>query len=192
METKLMFKKNFLCFAIFTAAIFFFGCASPFSIDKESQSAPKLNVYKNIYIGWLDLREDDWKLYGYTSKNLWLAEIKRHNVTGLQQYIKAELPGKKISGASSKTEKYSGKGKSDLLMKFKLNKLEAEAGMTSLDRLYVDVDFIDGKSGKKLYTASLVSSSAAAFPRNWKASSFDGRLDNEIYNLSRGIAEKLK
>jgi hypothetical protein len=186
-----MHKKISLFITIFTAAVILSGCASQFSIVKENPSSPKLSGYKSIYVGWLDLREDDWKLYGYDSKNTWATEIKRSNINGLQVYLKSDLPGKTIIGASSKSEAYSGKG--DLYLKFRYNKINQNYnGWGALDELLVDVDFIDGKTGKILYTASIITTQAAAFPRNWKGTSFDGRLDNEIYNLSWGIAEKLK
>ncbi|MFH0977460.1 MAG: hypothetical protein V1874_16900 [Spirochaetota bacterium] len=186
-----MQKKNLLCFAIFAAAIILTGCASAFSIVKENPSSPKLSGYQSIYIGWLDLREDDWKLYGYDSKNTWATEIKRHNINGLQEYIKLELPGKTIIGSTAKSDAYLGKG--DLFLKFKYNKINQNYnGWGAVDELLVDVDFIEGKTGKTLYTASIVTTQAAAFPRNWKGATFDGRVDNEIYNLSWGIAEKLK
>jgi hypothetical protein len=185
-----MQKKSLFYFAIFAAAIFLSGCATRFSIVKDNPSSPKLSGYKSIYVGWLDFNEDEWKTYGYDSKDLWLTEIKRHNVKGLQEYFKAELPDKTVFGALSKTEIYSGKG--DLFIKFKLINLEAKTGAFKDASLTVDAEFIDGKSGKTLYTASIVTSSFAPFPRNWKGNSFDGRLDNEIFNLSWGIAEKLK
>ena len=190
-EKHFMYRKHVLCSAILAAAFFLSGCASAFSIVKENPASPKLNGYKSIYVGWLDLREDDWKVYEYDSKNTWATEIKRHNTKGLQEYIKAELPGKTIYGAASKSETYSGKG--DLYLKFKFNKINQNYnGWGAVDEMLVDVDFIDGKSGKTLYAASIVTTQAAAFPRNWKGSTFDGRVDNEIYNLSWGVAEKLK
>lgn len=185
-----MFNKNCFFAISFFLVAFLIGCVSSFSVVKESPSSPKLSAYKSIWVGWLELREDDWKQYGYASKDLWLTEIRRHNVSGLQEYLKAELSGKTITGAKSKSDQFPET--SDLYLKIKFKKLEAETGMSSIDKIFVDVDIIEGKTGKILYNASLMASSAAAFPRNWKAASFDGRLDNQMYNLGWGIAEKLK
>jgi len=87
------------------AAINLAGCASaPYSVVKENPSSPKLSGYKSIYVGWLDLRENDWELYGYDSKNIWASEIKKHNIEGLREYLKTALPGKTITGAMSKSD----------------------------------------------------------------------------------------
>jgi len=186
-----MLKKNCLFVVMFFVAASLIGCASAFSVVKENPSSPKLGGYKSIYVGWLDMREDDWKLYGYASKNLWITEIKRHNINGLQEYLKGDLPGKTITGAKSKSDQFPGT--SDLYLKFNFNKINQNYnGWGALDELLVDLEIIEGKTGKVLYKASIVTTQAAAFPRNWKGASFDGRLDNEIYNLSWGIAEKLK
>ena len=185
-----MLKKSFVFIVGFFIIASSIGCATRFSVVKENPSSPKLSEYKSIYIGWLDLNEDNWKTYGYTSKNIWVSEVKKHNVNGLQEYFKADNPGKTIYGASSKTETYSGKG--DLVLKLKLIKLGDALGWAKDDYLSVDVEFVDGKSGKSLYMASITMSSFAPFPRNWKANSFEGRLDNQLYNLSWGIADKLK
>lgn len=185
-----MLKKSFVFIVGFFIIASSIGCATRFSVVKENPSSPKLSGYKSIYIGWLDLNEDNWKTYGYTSKNIWVLEVKKHNVNGLQEYFKADNPGKTIYGASLKTETYSGKG--DLIIKFKLIKLGDSIGAFKDDTLSVEADFIDAKSGKTLYTASIVTSSFAPFPRNWKGNTFEGRLDNELYNLSWGIADKLK
>ncbi len=185
-----MQKKILLCVIVFAAVVFLADCASRFSVLKEAPSLPKLSGYKSIYVGWLNLDENEWKTYGYGSKNVWASEIRRNNVEGLQVYLREELPGKALFGAQSKDETYGGKG--DLFIKFKIINLEPTTGAFRDASLTVDVEFIDGKSGKSLYTASIVTASFAPFPRNWKGNSFDGRLDNEIFNLAWGIAAWLR
>ncbi len=174
------------------AVTLFSACLFPtrFTIVKENPSSPNLSGYKSIYVGWLDLNEDEWKNCGYASKDIWVAEIKKLNVDGLQLYLKTELPEKNIVGAASKKDLYSGKG--DLVLKFKVVELDTRIGAFKDSSFSVNVDFIDGKSGKTLYTASITTSSFAPFPRNWKGNTFDGRIDNQIYNLAWGIAQKLK
>jgi uncharacterized membrane protein (UPF0127 family) len=109
----------------------------------------------------------------------------------LQVYLREALPGKKITGAASIADRYPGNA--DLLLLFKLNdKIKYNVAMTMLCELPVDVTYIDGKTGKVLYTSTLMVTCAAPFPRNWKTNSFDGALDNEILNLANGIAAKIK
>ena len=186
-----MQKKLFVCFVVVAVTIFS-SCLFPtrFTTVSENPSSPNLSGNKSIYVGWLDLNEEEWQNCGYASKDIWVAEIKRHNVEGLQLYLKDELPEKTVFGVSSKTDTYSGKG--DIFLKFKVVKLDTRTGAFKDSHFSVNVDFVDGKSGKTLYTTSIVTSSFAPFPRNWKGNTFDGRIDNQIYNLAWGIAQKLR
>jgi hypothetical protein len=70
-----MLKRNFFLFRTCRDSIYSRLCVYV-SIVKENTSSPKLSGYKTIYIGWLDLRENDWKLYGYASKDQWVTAIK--------------------------------------------------------------------------------------------------------------------
>ena len=187
-----MLKRNCFFFFALVAIAFTVGCASTFSIVKENPSSPKLSGYKTIYVGWLDLRENDWKLYGYASKDQWVTAIKTANISVLQEYLKQDLPGKTITGASSKSDTFSGN--SDLYLKFAFNKINQNFnyGWGGVDELLVDVEFIEGKTGKVVYTASIVTTQNAAFPRGHRGWTFEARLDIELYNLSWGLAEKLK
>ena len=183
-----MINKNIL--VLFFIAAFAINCASPVSVTKENTESPRLKKYKIIYVGWLQLREDDWKNYGYGSKRQWINAIKKHNISGLQTYLKEQLTGRKIYGAKSQKDVYRGTGA--LYMKFSFDKLDATDNLSSIDTLYVTAVFIDGKTKKAVYKASFAASSESPFPRNLKSASFDGRLDNEMYNLALGIAEKFK
>lgn len=182
--------KTVKIFTLLSVLIFAFGCMSNYNILKENPSSPNLSGMKTIYVGWLDLREGDSSAYGF-ERNNWATEIGRHNIEGLQVYLRDALPGKKIIGATSKADMYPGNA--DLQLQFKLKeKIKYQVGFTIACELKVDVNFLDGKTGKVLYAASVMSTCAAPFPKNWKANSFDGALDNDIYNLAVGIAEKLK
>jgi hypothetical protein len=187
-----MLKKNYLVCAIFTAAIFLSGCASsPFTIVKENPFSPKLSGYQSIYVGWLDMQEDDWQLYGYDSKNTWATEIKKHNIEGLREYLKAQLPGRSITGAKSKLDAFAGK--EDIFLKFKFDKINLKHnGFGGFDEIVTDVDFIEGKTGKTVYTASIVTNNGVFGPYGWKGATFDGRLDMGINHLALAVAEKLK
>jgi hypothetical protein len=186
-----MLKRNCFFFFALLAIAFTVGCAS-FSIVKENPSSPSLSGYKTIYVGWLDLREDDWKLYGFASKEKWVATIKWANISALQEEFKKDLPEKTITGASSKSDTFPGN--SDLYLKFTLNKIEQNFNYCwgGVDKLLVDVEVIEGKTGKAVYTASIVATQNAPFPKGHGGWSFEARLGIELYNLARCIAEKLK
>jgi len=162
-----------------------------FEIVKETPASPKLSGYKSIYLGWLDLKEADYNLYGHKPGD-WKTEIRRHNTEGLQVYLKDALPGKIISGAASPADRYAGNADLQILLKVN-DKIKYEKGFVINCSLNVDVMIFDGKTNNLLYTANIISYCTFPFSHlNWKANSFDGALDNEILNLSKAIASKFK
>jgi hypothetical protein len=181
-----------ICTILLSILFFTIGYTdSLYNVVKESPASVNLSGYNSIYVGWLDLGAN---YYGH-KENEWIIEKRRNNVDGLQVYLKAALPEKKITGAISAVDKYLGNA--ELLLLFKLkDKIKYQSGMPPICELLVDVTYLDGKTGRILYTSSLVVTCNAAFfgmpPRNWKKGSFDGRLDNEIFNLANAIAEKIK
>ncbi len=117
--------------------------------------------------------------------------IHNLNLKSLSGYLKDFLPGKTIVKPVQGSNAMPSAG--DLFIKFTYRNIERNfnAATGGFDYLDVVAEFYDIKTGKKLYTADLHCSSARAFPHNWKAQNFDGRLDNEIYNLAATIARKL-
>ncbi len=176
-----------ICTLFLSIVIFTIGCMTQFNVIKESPSSVNLSGYNSIYVGWLDLGAN---LYGHKPGD-WATENRRNNVDGLQIYLRDALPGKKITGANSAADQYPGTA--DLQLQFRLNnKIKYQIGMTVTCELPVDIIYLDGKTGKVLYTSSVMTTCAAPFPRNWKVNSFDGALDNDILNLANGIAAKIK
>jgi hypothetical protein len=53
----------------------------------------------------------------------------------------------------------------------------------------VTVHFIDGASGKELYTSSISLTSEAGHT-GFSSMSFPGRVDNTVYNLAKYVAEQ--
>ncbi len=167
------------------------GCPSLYKVTKETPATKSLSDYKQIYVGWLDLQEEDWQKYEFESKEIWKGEIAKHNNEGVRAYLKEDLGDRVIGGASSKDEAFPTKG--DLFIKFKFDRINQTHDMWgSADELFLDVEFVDISSKEPVYKASVMVIGGGVFPRNWKASSFDGRLDNEMYNLATLLAEKLQ
>ncbi len=165
--------------------------ATLYNVVKESPASVNLSGYNSIYVGWLDLGPN---LYGHKPAE-WITENRRNNVDGLQIYLKTALPGKKITGAASAADRYAGNA--DLQLQFKLNdKIKYQTGLKQICEFLVDVIYLDGKTGKLLYASTLMVNCDAEFfgmpPRRWKMGSFDGALDNEIFNLANAVAAKIK
>jgi hypothetical protein len=176
-----------ICTLFLSVVIFAIGCMTQFNIIKENPKSVNLSSYNSIYVGWLDLGPN---LYGHKPAE-WITENRRNNVDGLQIYLKDALPGKKIIGAMSPADMYAGNA--DLQLQFKLNgKIKFENVFVKVCELPVEITYIDGKTGRVLYASTVMATCVAPFPRNWKAQSFDGALDNDILNLANGIAAKIK
>ncbi len=54
-----------------------------------------LTEYRNIHIGWVDLKADDWQTHGYSSQAEWVAKISEFNNHWLQQYTREQLQNDK-------------------------------------------------------------------------------------------------
>ncbi len=165
--------------------------ASSYEILKENPSSPKFKEFKSIYVGWLDLKENDYDIYGQ-KQNDWKTLIRVLNTEGLQVYLKEAMPGTKITGAASSADRYPGNA--DLRLQFKLNdRIKYKIGFKADCDLIVDVMIFDGMTNNLLYTTTVVTHCMAGFSHlNWKANSFDGALDNEVRYLATAIADKLK
>lgn len=156
------------------------------TVVKEKPSSPKLGRTKTVYVGWLALPEDNWKTYGYESKKIWKDQIQANN-RGIVAYLKEKMPDRVIKGTRSKPSK------GDIYVSLKYFNLKRTYKVTpfGVDELKVGVEFIDIKSGKSLYKAVVVLTGGGRFPRNWKGSTFDGRVDNMMFNIAGFIASKL-
>lgn len=164
--------------------------SSPFQIKRESTSKPSLNQYTKIYVGWLDLQEKDWKRLGYESKKHWKEVIKEMNIKVLRKYLKKFLPDKKFRFARPKSKKFPRRKRGQLYVKFENCKIEDNYSVIygGDDYLNVSVVFYDIKKKKKIFKASISTSSYATLPQDL----FEYRLYNEVYNLSKYISQKFK
>ncbi|HOO73531.1 MAG TPA: hypothetical protein PK926_17360 [Spirochaetota bacterium] len=162
------------------------GCTTFIDVIRENPGRGKYRGGKTIYVGWLDIPEGMWRTLGYSSQRRWKTEIRGNN-SGIKQYLREQLPGRIIKGSASKP------GKGDLYIKlqyrgFVRNYSQVTGGM---DEMKIGVQIIDIRSGRTRYNALLRVKSGGTFPRNWKGSTLDGRLDNIMYNLAGFIAQKV-
>ena len=179
------------------------GCRSHYVVINETPPAADLKAYKTLSVGWLDLGEDKAKEYGYdgTEAASWSQLIKDFNLKSLPEYLKKFMPEKTIHTVSSKSEAPVSEG---LIITFSEafyrrsgdppHQIEAGRAPKYQEResLFVVVHFIDGKSGKELST-SKVSPTPARLDGSlgFDVWTFEGCIDNCIYNLARYIADKV-
>ena len=181
-----------------------FSCASssPFQIKNESPAKPSLNKFTKIYVGWMDLREKDWKRFGYESKKHWKEVIKEMNIKVLRKYLKEFLPDKKFRFARPKSKRFPNRRMGQLYIKFKSCKIDDNYSVIygGDDYLNVKIEFYNiTKNTKKrrkkrkikkikIFSASISASSYATLPQDL----FEYRLYNEVYNLANYISQKFK
>lgn len=167
------------------------GCSSAVQVKKETPAAKSLADYQKIWIGWLDMRPDDYEKYGFESAEIWRGEIARFNTNGVRVYLKEHI-GDRLLG-TAETPDATPPAEADLVIKLPFDKIvQNHDGWGGLDEMHLTVEMVDPAAGQTVYQADMLITNAAAFPRNWKSGSFDGRVDNEVWNLAGFLAEKLE
>jgi len=174
------------------------AACSYYHIISDTPTKGDITSYDTINVGWIDLGADKWKLYGYEAKDKgnWLALIDQSNKQSMPEYLRQLLPNKKINVVTSKNQEPAKDG---LVIKFSdveyAQRTSSAARvmfghMGGSDTMDVTIHFIDGKTSKELKTlrVSIYSKSGGGF----SDMSFEGRVNNSIYNLAYFISKKLR
>jgi hypothetical protein len=174
------------------------GCSSYYSTVRQSPIAGNLKAYPKMAVGWLDLGEQKYAAYGYTEqdKGEWFTIVSDANLKSMPQYLKDDISNKPIVVARSKTEPLPSDGLVIIFSDVNYNQKTSSAAqvmfgaMAGSDTMDVTVHFIDGPSGRELYSESIsVTSKAGA---GYGSMGFGGRVNNAVYNLARYISEKVQ
>lgn len=160
------------------------SCVTLVDVKKERPAVFKTKKVRTVYVGYLSLPENLWKTFGYKSKGRWLREVRGNNA-GIKTYLRENMPGKIIRGAGKKP------GSGDIYITFKYMGYVQKYPHFP-DEIKVNINFISIKTGRTIYNSIVVVQGTAAFPRNWKASTIEGRLDNMMYNIAGFISKKLE
>jgi hypothetical protein len=65
---------------------------------------PEYTHHPLLYCGWLDLKEGDYKKFGYNSRSEWKIIIERINIYFLQKHVTDYCGSFKVIGATSRTD----------------------------------------------------------------------------------------
>lgn len=190
-----MLKRTLLVLCYLLIFAFLTGC-SCYQTLRETTPAANLRTYKQIHLGWLDLGEGRYPLYGYSEeeKETWIKLVQEEN-TVLPKYLKEFLRHQEVHGGTSKSTSPANEG---LVIKFsdvKYNQHTHTAAKIVFglwggsDTLDVTLHFIDGASGKELYSSTVSVTSEAS--TEWSSMAFEGRVNNSVYNLAYYISSKL-
>jgi hypothetical protein len=65
------------------------------------ESTVDMKDMNHIFVGWVDLGPDEWKLHGYATKDEWTEVIDSLNAAFLS-YLRANLPGRTLVAAKER------------------------------------------------------------------------------------------
>jgi hypothetical protein len=142
---------------ILSLSISAIGC-SYYKIISDSPSTGDIRSYDTINVGWIDLGENKWELYGFEEKDKgnWLTLIDQTNKQTMPEYMGQCMPNKKIAFVMSKRKEPAGDG---LVIKFSdveyAQRTSSAArvmfgDMGGSDTMDVTIHYIDGKTSKEL------------------------------------------
>lgn len=134
----------------------------------------EFSVSRDVYVGWLDLKPNDYRRYGYPTMEEWQKDINDLN-GGLQKFAGDYLKDFHVSGASRANDKSPKKG---LVIQFSNVNIDPQASIVT------DVEIKDASTGKLL---KKFSSYGTSFQMSYSMYSFAGRLNNACYALAYDI-----
>lgn len=132
----------------------------------------------DLYVGWLDLRADDYRKYGYPTKAEWESDISDIN-SGLQEYIARYLKHYNVTGAASIRDRQPAKG---YVILFSNPSIDPQSSIA------VDITIKNAATGKVIERFPCYGTS---FHMSYSMYSFAGRLNNACYALAYEIYQKM-
>lgn len=175
---KKSFNRYFICLgaAGLILAGMIGGCG-PVRVSKQYQK------FNRIYVGWLDLDDQEWVKFDYATQAAWIQEIKTQNVN-LQTYTRQDMKGLQVIGGDSKTSAVPW-SPDTLVILFSHVSLIA-------NQLQCEMSLYDGGTRKLLKSVG-VQPWPFSFESSGESSnmSFSGELSNSMANLAQDIKTSL-
>ncbi len=175
---KKSFNRYFICLgaAGLLLAGMIGGCG-PVRVSKQYQK------FNRIYVGWLDLDDQDWVKYDYATQAAWIQEITAQNVN-LQTYTREDMKGLQVIGADSKTSSVPW-NPDTLVIEFSHVSLIA-------NQLQCEMSLYDGGT-RKLIKSVGVQPWPFSFNSSGDSSNMtiSGELSNSMHNLAQDITTYL-
>jgi hypothetical protein len=95
-----------------------------------------------VFVGWVNISEEDWPVLGYASRQDWAEAIEVGNLA-FQRQLQRKVPERVVTGAKSGKD---GSAKDlDLQVKFEDVKFDTDSY-----RVYLSIHFIDPRTGAEL------------------------------------------
>src|ERR1039458_7153514 len=109
--------------------------------DKETTA--DMNGMNRIFLGWVDMKEDDWAAHGYSSKADWANKVAGLNIEFLRLCQTKLIGGKTVVGAKEKGDENAAGY--NLYIKFSDVMIDY-----SKYHLYLSIHFIDPKTNAEI------------------------------------------
>ena len=148
------------------------ACVGLYASPKK-ETAADMTASKTIFIGWVDIKSNDWAVLGYANEKDWADVIEQSNKS-FQQVCQSKLQTRQVTGAQSSTDENTSD--KDLVIKFADVKFDTDSYA-----LYASIHFIDPKTGKEL---------ASILPRKYRGGHFS--VSSCLNGALEKVAEKLK
>jgi hypothetical protein len=145
-------------------------------VTMTKESAADMSSRQKIFLGWVDLRPDDWKRLEYGGKEEWVAVINRLN-RAFQQDLSANLSGRTVTAAKS-SEDQDAAGQ-DLAIRFSDTRIDYDEYL-----LYVSIHFVDPGTNAEIATIPV----RGYYGDAW---GLDGYLDVALKEVGRRIQTEI-
>jgi hypothetical protein len=109
------------------------------------ESTVDMTGMNHIFIGWVDLKEDDWGVHGYHTKTEWVDVINSLNASFLGNLKASYLTSRTVVGAKDKTDVNAAGN--DLYIKFSDEQVDYDHY-----HLILSIHFIDPKTNMEIAT----------------------------------------
>ncbi|HPR48355.1 MAG TPA: hypothetical protein PK341_10250 [Spirochaetota bacterium] len=171
--------KKYLMYS-FISIIILSGCGY-YRIKNITKPNIDLNNYNKIYASWLDLGEDKWAVYRYSTEKEWLDLINAVNRSVVPSYFKEVFEDKTVISAKNPGENPP----SDCL----IISFENANYNNSDEELFVTIIIIDGKTSRTLAKATVYIDARKG--GGFQVWSFEQKINNSIHNLTYFIRDKI-
>ena len=183
-----MRKTNLTYLLVFSllVAIFGFNCGSSsnYYVSNEEPPKYKLENIQNIYVSPIPLNPDNWKTYGYGTKQEWENTIKEMNKFFTKQ-MKAHRSGKYKVYVSNLKDVSNRDG---VYVKIKIDSINMGSAVEPATSK-MNLVFTNMKKKKVVYKANVTFSSSGI---GYSAYSAEGRLSELIDSIDDFIISRFK
>jgi len=144
---------------IFAAYLALLGCPPCLEGHQARETkAPAVDMrnLKQVFLGWVDLSPDQWRTWGYESREEWVEIIKDLNLGFLSSCQSKYMTDRTVVGAKGKTDE--GSSDYDLYVKFSNVGIDQD-----FYGIRLSIHFIDPKTNSEIATVP----SRLYFQKRW-------------------------